>query len=58
MSDEPIEMPKIWIMHTADGWYPIEPSEKCKPEDHGKLNDHVLAIEDLNGNVLWSRNTP
>lgn len=46
----------IWIMHTKDGhFYPIQPSEKCTPEAHGNLNDHVASIEDLNGNVLWKR---
>lgn len=48
-------MPKIWIMKTKTGFYPIEPSEKCKPEDHGRLNDHVMMIEDTDGNVLWTR---
>ena len=37
---------------TKDGWYPIQPSAKCKPEEHGRLNDHVLSIEDMDGNVL------
>ena len=47
---------KIWIMRTRDGrFYPIQPSEKCKPEDHGKLNDHITQIEDLGGKVLWKR---
>jgi hypothetical protein len=45
----------IWIMRTKDGFYPIQPSEKCKPEDHGRLNDHVQKIEDVNGIVLWER---
>lgn len=44
-----------WIMHTTDGWYPIQPSERCRPEDHGRLNPHVLKIEDALGNVLWER---
>ena len=47
--------PVIWIMRTADGFYPIVPSEKCRPEDHGRLNDHVIRIEDTRGNVLWER---
>ena len=47
----------IWIMITANGFYPITPSEKCRPEDHGKLNDHVIRIEDMHGNVLWERAT-
>ena len=47
--------PTIWIMKTADGFYPIQPSPHCKPEDHGSLNDHVVSIEDIAGNVLWKR---
>lgn len=47
----------IWIMKTVDGWYPITPSPVCKPEDHGELNPHVVSIEDLQGNVLWTRPT-
>ncbi|NSY48503.1 hypothetical protein [Agrobacterium tumefaciens] len=45
----------LWIMRTANGFYPIQPSEKCKPEDHAALNDHLTSIEDLEGNVLWKR---
>lgn len=45
----------VWIMRTRDGWYPIQPSVKCKPEDHGRLNDHVMQIEDAAGKVLWRR---
>ncbi|MNL55924.1 hypothetical protein D3C87_1793740 [compost metagenome] len=49
-------LPTVWIMRTvACGFYPIQPSDKCKPEDHGRLNDHVVSIEDLEGNVLWKR---
>lgn len=50
-----VTQPRIWIMFTSDGWYPIEPSEKCKPEDHGNPNDHVLRIETIAGEVLWAR---
>jgi len=46
---------KVWIMITEKGWYPIEPSEECKPEDHAKLNEHVIRIEDMDGIVLWSK---
>lgn len=42
-------------MKLEKGWYPIEPSEFCKPEDHGKLNPQVMSIEDSEGNVLWER---
>ena len=49
---------KIWIMFTEDGFYPIQPSERCKPEDHGALNDHVVRIEDIDGKVLWKRPAP
>lgn len=48
-------MPTLWIMRTKDGFYPIQPSTKCRPEDHGRLNDHVVRIEDMDGNVLWER---
>lgn len=47
--------PNIWIMRTAEGFYPIEPSAKCKPEDHGNLNPHVVSIENMRGDVLWAR---
>ena len=45
----------VWIMKTEDGFYPIQPSEKCTPEDHGKLNPHVVEIEDADGKVIWRR---
>lgn len=47
-----------WIMIVADGWYPIQPTSRCKPEDHGRLNDHVIRIEDHAGKVLWTRPAP
>lgn len=47
---------ETWIMHTVDGhWYPVTPSVKCTPEDHGFLNDHVVRIENMNGDILWER---
>jgi hypothetical protein len=52
---EAMLLPTYWIMRTAEGWYPIQPSSKCKPEDHGALNPHVVRIEDMEGNVLWDR---
>lgn len=48
-------LPTVWLMFTKDGFYPIQPSTKCKPEDHGRINDHVIRIEDVNGKVLWER---
>lgn len=48
-------LPTVWIMRTRDGWYPIQPSTLCKPEDHGRLNEHVISIEDIAGQVLWER---
>lgn len=48
-------LPTVWTMRTADGWYPIQPSNLCKPEDHGRLNDHVIRIEDAEGNTIWER---
>jgi len=44
-----------WIMFTASGWYPITPGQQCKAEDHGRLNPHVIRIEDHEGNTLWTR---
>lgn len=53
---EPLEMlPTVWIMVTAEGFYPIQPSVRCTPEIHAELNDHVIRIEDAEGNVLWRR---
>ena len=51
----PYLIPRTWIMRTADGWYPIQPCDLCKPEDHGRLNPHVLQIEEIGGKVLWVR---
>ena len=49
-------LPTVWVMITRDGhFYPIQPSDECKPEDHGELNDHVIRIEDIDGNTLWKR---
>ena len=48
-------LPTVWSMHTVDGWYPIQPSSRCRPEDHGDLNPHVLRIEDAAGRTLWTR---
>lgn len=45
----------VWIMFTKDGWYPIQHSERCKPEDHGAINPHVIRIEGIDGTILWSR---
>jgi hypothetical protein len=48
-------LPTVWLMFTADGFYPIQPSSMCKAEDHGRLNPHVTRIESANGKVLWTR---
>ena len=48
-------LPTVWVMKTRDGWYLIQPSERCRPEDHGRLNDHIVNIEDANGNEIWRR---
>lgn len=48
-------LPTVWIMRTADGFYPIQPSLLCKPEDHGNLNPHIVSIEDVDGNMIWKR---
>lgn len=40
-------------------FYPVEASGektlKQEAEDTGKINDHILSIEDIFGNVLWKR---
>lgn len=48
-------LPTVWLMFTPEGFYPIQPSTLCKPEDHARLNDHVIRIEDAEGNTLWKR---
>lgn len=55
LETQPKLLNTVWIMRTLDGWYPIQPTEQCVPEDHGRLNDHVLSIEDLDGKTLWMR---
>ena len=55
MGEQAELLPTVWIMRTVDGWYPIQPSTKCLPADHGRLNPHVIRIEDADGNVLWER---
>jgi hypothetical protein len=53
--NEPKLLDTVWLMHTKDGFYPIQPSELCKPEDHGKINDHIMMISNLEGDILWKR---
>lgn len=53
--DKPKLLDTVWLMHTKDGFYPIQPSERCKPEDHGNLNDHIMMISSLEGDILWKR---
>ena len=48
-------LPTFWLMFTANGFYPIVPSSHCKAEDHGKLNPHVIRIENADGKTLWRR---
>lgn len=57
MADEaPRLLPTVWLMITRDGhFYPIRPSSSCKAEDHGRLNDHLIRIEDAEGKTLWER---
>lgn len=49
----------ILLMITKEHFYPIESSGK-KPileeaADHGRLNDHVMRVETLDGQILWKR---
>ena len=55
MNKSPAMKNEIWLMKTEAGFYRIQPTIFCKPEDHGELNPHVLCIEDMNGRVLWRR---
>lgn len=48
-------LPTFWLMVTEEGFYPIQPSIFCKPEDHGHLNPHVVRIEDADGRTIWRR---
>jgi hypothetical protein len=46
----------FWTMHTIDGmWYPIQPSDRCRAEDHAVLNKHIVKICDADGKTLWER---
>jgi len=51
---EPKLLGTIWLMQTKDGFYPIQPSERCKPEDHGNLNDHIMMISNIEGKSYGS----
>lgn len=56
MTTQPAELlPTVWLMFTHEGVYPIQPSTRCKPEDHAELNPHIVAIMDAEGTVLWER---
>jgi hypothetical protein len=58
INNGPFMRQAVWLMFTEKGFYPIQPTIFCKPEDHGKLNNHITKIEDGRGNVLWQRPTP
>jgi hypothetical protein len=53
--NKPVLLDTIWLMITADGFYPIQPTSACKPEDHARLNDRILSIQDAFGNEIWKR---
>lgn len=47
------------LMILQDGWYPVEtvegvPLEK-QAKDHGELNDHVMKVTTMDGEILWKR---
>jgi hypothetical protein len=52
---EPKMLDTVWLMHTKDGFYLLQPSERCKPEDHGNINDHLMMISSFEGDILWKR---
>jgi hypothetical protein len=49
----------VLIMITERGFYPVPavPGHPLRNQaaDHGKLNAHVLRVEDIDGNVLWEK---
>ena len=48
-------LPVVWIMVTDTGFYPIQPSDRCEPADHGAPNPHVKEIRDMDDMVIWKR---
>jgi hypothetical protein len=46
-------------MITPEGFYPINALQGIpltqQAKDHGTLNKHILRVEDIEGNILWSR---
>lgn len=52
-------MNDVLVCITADGWYTIQGVDfvplKKQAEDTGVVNAHLRRIEDVNGNVLWTR---
>jgi len=48
------------ICKVEGGFYPIDPppagtTPQQWAEKNGKLNAHVIEIQDIEGNVLWTR---
>lgn len=49
----------ILVMVTEHGFYPVEAvsfvSMDRQAADHGRLNQHVIRVEDSAGNILWKK---
>lgn len=47
------------IIICENGFYPIETVDGIpisqQAKDHGEINNHIMRIEDVEGNILWSR---
>lgn len=47
------------IMICEGGFYPIQSLKgqdlKKQAKDHGELNAHIMRVEDIQGNILWTR---
>lgn len=59
MNDRDYIKTRLMIMRTVSGFYPIEAVKDIpisqQAKDHGELNDHIIRVEDIDGNVLWER---
>lgn len=53
----------VWIFYRKDDqgkvfFYAITVTDRCKPDDHARLNPGTLKIEDAaTGKILWQKET-
>lgn len=59
MTPKPEIAAMVLMMICENGFYPIESVENIPLEqqakDHGNINQHIRRIEDIEGNILWTR---